>query len=77
MNFMGTRAAVTNERVAKDLGLTHSAVSRIRSGDRNTSIKIMQVIAEQLHWSVDDQAYSMSYGNFAVDFERALERHYA
>lgn len=76
MDSMATRALVTNQQVATDLGITHSAVSRIRSGERRPSLDLLIRIADVFGWSVDDQAYSLSYGNYAADLETKLTVRY-
>lgn len=73
---METRALVTNQRVADDLGITHSAVSRIRSGDREPSIALGARIAVLFNWSLDDQAKAMRVGNYSVLFEQRLAHKY-
>lgn len=46
----------TNREVGDRIGLSHSSVSRIRAGERIPSIDVMQVIAREYGWSLDDQA---------------------
>jgi len=70
---MATRAKVTNQRVAEDLGITHSAVSRIRSGERRPSIDLMKRVAGRFGWEVGDQVHSQQY---ATDFEAVLTSYY-
>jgi transcriptional regulator with XRE-family HTH domain len=77
MNDMDTRAQVTNERVAKDLGITHSAVSRIRTGSREPSFGLMVQIAKLYGWSLDSQAVAISNERYGEEFEWELKDHYA
>lgn len=70
------KASVTNQRVADDLGITHSAVSRIRSGDRRPSLTVMLTIHERFDWSLDRQALAWSLGEYAAGFEAVLAEHY-
>lgn len=70
------RATVTNQRVAEDLGITHSAVSRIRSGDRTPSLDVMLKMHEEWEWPLEVQALSRSLGKYAEDFEAVLAKRY-
>lgn len=76
MDAMSTRCSVTNEQVADDLGLTHSMVSRIRSGDRVPSIERMCVIADVLDWTLYEQADAKRNGEYADEFETHLTEKY-
>lgn len=67
-----TRPVVTNEAVAKRLGLTHSAISRIRSGDRMPSFHTMQVIEVEFGWSIADQSEARRLDQYASEFERVI-----
>lgn len=75
MAAMNERASVTNEQVAKDLGITHSMVSRIRSGNRLPSIHLMRKIDSVLGFRIVQQIAAA--GNYAEAFENALGGHYA
>lgn len=76
MDDMTTKAPVTNQRVADDLGLTHSAVSRIRSGDRLPSLKLVQKIALVYGWSVEEQIADHDAERYAIAFEAILSKRY-
>lgn len=76
MHDMTTKAPVTNQRVADDLGITHSAVSRIRSGDRLPSLQLVRRIAGQLGWPVDEQVSSLDPKTYAAAFEKVLAKRY-
>lgn len=76
MDSMATKAAVTNQRVADDIGLTHSAVSRIRSGDRMPSLKVVRRIAAEYGWPIEDQIKSLDPAVYAEAFEALLARRY-
>ena len=76
MDTMDTRSLVTNQKVADDLGITHSAVSRIRSGDRFPSLTLIMKIEGLLHWSMADQARRLGSPAYAVEFENRLAHHY-
>lgn len=75
MSSMTTKAAVTNQRVAEDLGITHSMVSRIRSGDRIPSLAVMLTIHEW-GWGLEKQALARKLGTYASDFEALLVTRY-
>jgi len=74
---MGTRALVTNQQVADDIGITHSAVSRIRSGDRLPSIQLVRKIAATYGWPVEQQIEDLDPARYAVAFEAVLAKRYA
>lgn len=46
---------MTNEAIGEMIGLTHSAVSRIRRGERLPSINVMTRIETEFKWTVADQ----------------------
>lgn len=71
------RAHVTNETVAQELGITHSAVSRIRSGDRLPSLALVRRIAATYGWSIEDQIASRDPMVYANGFEDLLRQRYA
>lgn len=71
---MSTRSAVTNQAVADRIGITHSAVSRIRSGDRLPSFDVMRVIAEVYGWDLQSQSDARILGSYASEFEAVLAR---
>lgn len=70
------RAEVTNRQIADDLGVTHAAISRIRSGDRTPSIELMMRISVLVKWSIDQQARAKSDGTYAAAFEKHMSVHY-
>ena len=76
MDPMETRATVTNQRVADDLGITHSMVSRIRSGDRLPSLQLVRKIEAAYGWSVADQITDLDPKRYAVAFEAILAKRY-
>lgn len=66
------KAAVTNQHIATRIGMTDSAVSRIRNGTRHPSIEVMQKIAAAYNWGVGLQAEAQARGNYAEVLERRL-----
>jgi transcriptional regulator with XRE-family HTH domain len=60
---------VTNEQIARDLNMSDSMVSRLRSGDRLPSFATMQVIASRYNWPIDQQARARNEGTYAKSFE--------
>lgn len=76
MDDMTTKANVTNQRVAEDLGITHSMVSRIRSGDRMPSLKLVRRIETVLGWPAAEQIASLDPKVYASGFETLLAKRY-
>lgn len=70
------RACVTNREVAELLGVTHSAISRIRSGDRMPSLDLMVEVSIKLNWAVEEQAYNRRLNTYRYEFEEVLAREY-
>lgn len=69
-------SSVTNEEVGKLLGLSHSMVSRLRSGNRGASFDTMMSIERKLGWMVEAQVRSRAAGRWGLDFEAELVRKY-
>lgn len=46
---------MTNEKIGELIGLSYSAVSRLRRGERLPSIEVMVAVEEHLRWPVADQ----------------------
>ena len=63
---------MTNEEVAQMLGISNSMASRLRSGDRNPSVKLMTRIEEITGWKMSYQAKVHGTPEYAAQFERAL-----
>lgn len=76
MDAMATKAPVTNQRVADDLGVTHAHISRIRSGDRLPSLQLVRRIEVKLGWLVSDQIADLDPGRYAAAFEVVLTKRY-
>jgi transcriptional regulator with XRE-family HTH domain len=70
------KSSVTNEQVAKDLGLSHSMVSRLRSGGRNPSFETMIAIERKLKWLMEDQIRARTAGRWDSSFEELLAKTY-
>lgn len=62
----------TNEAVGQLLGLSHSGVSRIRSGARIPLLTTMQRIERALGWPVGLQAAAAARGDYAAQFEQRI-----
>lgn len=73
-NSEATVIPPTNHEVGSRIGLSHSGVSRIRSGDRLPSVPVMAKIATEYGWSLDDQVEARAHGSYHVDLERVLTR---
>lgn len=69
-----TPTPVTNEAVGQRLGLTHSAISRIRSGGRMPSFQTMVLIAKEYGWPIEDQTEARLLDQYAREFERVITR---
>lgn len=67
---------VTNVAVAEVLGVDHSTVSRIRSGQRYPSRELMRRISEKFNWKVVHQLdYLPDKGRnlrYAQEFEKKV-----
>lgn len=66
------RAPMTNERVAELLGVHHSMVSRLRSGERFPSVPLMTKIESIFRWKMSAQAKVFATPGYARGFERAI-----
>jgi len=71
-----TAAAASNAQVGKAIGMSHSGVSRIRSGDRLPSVERMVEIENAYGWKTDDQIKARSAGRYAAAFEQVLADKY-
>ena len=66
-------ASLTNHELGKLVGLTHSSISRIRSGHRLPSPDAMVRIEKVLGWPVAEQIGARSgEGKYAKAFERRI-----
>lgn len=70
------RSLATNVEVAERLGLTHSGVSRLRSGDRRASFDVMARIEKRLGWELSYQVNARRDGKWAEAFEAVLVKEY-
>lgn len=66
---------ISNIKLGELLDLSHASVSRIRSGDRLPSLKVMSVIAGLTGWSLDDQMAARNAGTYADVFEETFENY--
>lgn len=75
---MTTTAAVTNPQVGEKIGIGHTGVSRLRSGDRSPSIETMIAIEEAYSWPIGEQIRARRQGKkpYAEAFEAVLASHY-
>lgn len=67
---------MTNQAVGERIGLTYSAVSRLRSGQRLPSLKVMAAIADQFNWSMVDQINvrtTQGADGYAAEFNTRLQ----
>lgn len=70
---------LTNQQVGNLIGLTYSAVSRLRSGNRLPSINTMYAIEAVFSWPVTDQlATRVAMGGpvaWSQEFDRRISEH--
>ena len=69
----------SHQEVARDLGLSISTISRLRSGERVPKQSNMAMISTLLDWSVEDQwklAYRYGKEAWRDEFERRIQQHY-
>lgn len=67
---------MTNGEIGKLIGLSYSAVSRLRRGERLPSIGVMVAIQDVFGWSIADQVFVRSYagaGGYAQAFNNELD----
>lgn len=68
----------TNTSVAARLGVNHSTVSRIRSGQRYPSRRLMRLIEETYGWKVAEQMALLPDAGrnrrYAIDFDKKVFR---
>lgn len=65
---------LSNTELGAALGVSHASVSRIRSGDRLPSIRVMSRIATLTGWDVGEQVEAREEGTYAEEFEKAFQR---
>jgi transcriptional regulator with XRE-family HTH domain len=63
---------VSNQELGELIGLSHSSVSRLRSGERGTSVEVMLKIERLLQWDLHDQIKRRDDGTYADKLERLL-----
>jgi len=63
---------VTNQELGEAIGLSHSSVSRLRSGERGTSTTVMLRIEAEFGWNLHDQLKRRDDGSYAAELERRL-----
>lgn len=64
----------TNDEVGRRIGLTHSAVSRIRSGQRLPGIQTMINIRNAFDWPLDEQVRLRDRPDaYAAELERRIK----
>lgn len=64
----------TNEEIGQRIGLSHSGVSRIRSGGRTPNIQTMGRIERACGWTIEEQSRAAAQGRmfYAREFNRRL-----
>lgn len=66
-------ARFTQARVARDLGLSLSTISRVRSQDRNPTLDLMMRLDRVYKWDVGVQARLHRDGQWLRGFESLLQ----
>lgn len=66
---------ISNMEIGRMIGLSHVQVHRIRTGSRLPSTPTMGRIEVEIGWSAGDQVKAYNDGNYALQFERAIERY--
>ena len=61
-------------QAAELLGCSEATVSRLRSGDRTPSVRMMQEIKRLLSWSLDDQAAAIERGDYGTLLAGKMDR---
>jgi transcriptional regulator with XRE-family HTH domain len=62
----------TNQQIGDRIGLSHSGVSRIRSGGRVPLLPTMLRIEQATGWSVEEQSRAAAQGRYAEQFEQRV-----
>ena len=65
---------MTGAEAAEVFGCSEATVSRLRSGDRQPSVRLMMEIRRVLSWSIDDQAAAIESGDFHTIFTGKMDR---
>jgi transcriptional regulator with XRE-family HTH domain len=60
--------------MAEIVGCSEATISRLRSGDRTPSVRLMQEIRRVLSWSLDEQAAAIERGDFGALFTGKMDR---
>lgn len=63
---------ISNQQLGQLIGLSHSSVSRLRSGERGTSVEVMLKVEKLLGWDLHDQIAHRDKGQYASKLERLL-----
>jgi transcriptional regulator with XRE-family HTH domain len=74
MDIPAAVTSPTNAEVGEKIGLTHSAVSRIRSGDRLPSLAAMRAIEKAYGWTRYHQLLARDQHAYAAAFEQIINR---
>lgn len=59
---------------ADALGCSEATISRLRSGDRQPSVRLMQEIRRVLSWSIDDQVTALERGVYGEVFAHKMDK---
>lgn len=59
--------------VMETIGIRPSMIYKIKQGNRYPSFKVMQRIAEEYNWSVNEQVTARAEGSYAKKFGSIIE----
>jgi transcriptional regulator with XRE-family HTH domain len=64
----------TNEEIGQRIGLSHSGVSRIRSGGRIPNLVTMGRIEQATGWTIEEQSRAAATGrlNYTIEFVKRV-----
>lgn len=68
---------MTNEKIGELIGLSYSAVSRLRRGERLPSVNVMVAISKHFGWGVADQVQvrtSQGAKAYATKLNEAIQK---
>jgi transcriptional regulator with XRE-family HTH domain len=65
---------MTGAEMALLLGCSEATVSRLRSGERTPSVRMMNEIRRVLAWSVEQQAAAIEQGSYGPIFTNLMDK---
>lgn len=68
----GRLPGMTNEAIAERIGISHSGVSRIRTGGRVPLRETMLAIEREFGWTLEQQSRAAAEGRYSAEFENRV-----